>query len=42
MRGYMVDIVDIITEEIFKIALSQPTIRRTTRPLSFPCLIMRL
>jgi len=42
MRGYIMNIAYIIIKEIFKIAISQPTIRRIIKLLSFPSLITRL
>jgi len=42
MKGFMMDIANIITKDIFKIVISQLIIWGTTRPLSFPSLIAGL
>jgi len=39
MRGYTIDVVDMIIEEIHKIIILEATLRGTAKPQGFPILV---
>jgi len=42
MRGYLIDVLNIISEELFKITILEPILKGTTKPLEFASLMNEL